>query len=83
MSKYRFKTRKEFIRDGLWDEKDNCPYYWDSDGEMNEYLGKDVPDKYVVNCDKDKSFIYDGWMFIMAMGCGLGYAWVGFIRFAI
>ena len=39
MTKYRFKTKEEFIRDGLWDEKDNCPYYWNSDGEMNEYLG--------------------------------------------
>ena len=63
MSKYRFKTREEFIRDGLWDEKDNCPYYWNSDGEMNEYLGKDVPDEYVVNCDEDKNFKYDGWLF--------------------
>ena len=31
MSKYRFKKREEFIRDGLWDEKDNCPYYWNSE----------------------------------------------------
>ena len=63
MSKYRFKTREEFIRDGLWDEKDNCPYYWNSDGEMNEYLGKDVPDKCIVYCDKNEEFKYDGWLF--------------------
>ena len=63
MSKYRFKTREEFIRDGLWDEKDNCPYYWSSNGDMNEYLGKDVPDKRIVHCDKNEEFTYDGWLF--------------------
>ena len=63
MSKYRFKTKKEFIRDKLWDEKDNCPYYWNSDGEMNEYLGKDVPDEFNVQCDNNKDFKYDSWLF--------------------
>ena len=38
MSKYRFKTREEFIRDGLWDEKCNCPDMWALDGEMKKYL---------------------------------------------
>ena len=63
MKKYRFKTREEFIRDGLWDEKDNCPYYWNPDGEMNEYLGIDVPDECIVYCDKNEEFKYDGWLF--------------------
>ena len=63
MSKYRFKTKEEFIRDKLWDEKDNCPYYWNYDGEMNEYLGIDVPDECIVYCNKNEKFKYDGWLF--------------------
>ena len=55
MSKYRFKNKEEFIRDGLWDEEDNCPYYWNSDGKMNKYLGKDVPDEFNVYCGKGKN----------------------------
>jgi hypothetical protein len=64
MSKYRFKTKKEFIRDGLWDEEYNCPDKWNSDGEMNNYLGIDVPDEYTVYCDKNEEFKYDGWLFL-------------------
>ena len=63
MTKYRFKTKEEFIRDGLWDEKYNCPNNWASDGEMNEYLGIDVPDECIVYCDKNEKFTYDGWLF--------------------
>ena len=63
MSKYRFKTREEFIRDDLWYEENNCPYDWAYNGEMNEYLGKDVPDEYTVYCDENETFTYDGWMF--------------------
>ena len=54
MTKYRFKKREEFIRDGLWDEKCNCPYRWASSGLMNKYLGKDVPDEFNIHCDKNK-----------------------------
>ena len=63
MSKYRFKTKEEFIRDGLWDEKDNCPKFWSHSGEMNKYLGTDVPDEFNVYCDKKEDFYYDGWFF--------------------
>ena len=63
MKKYRFKTKEEFIRDELWDDKYNCPYYWNSDGEMNEYLGKDIPDEFNIYCDKNEEFKYDGWLF--------------------
>ena len=63
MSKYRFKTKEEFIRDGLWDEECSCPYSWNFDGEMNKYLGIDVPDEHAVNCDEDKNFNHDGWAF--------------------
>ena len=63
MTKYRFKNREEFIRDGLWDEEDNCPYYWNSDGQMNKYLGMDVPDELNVHCNENEEFKYDGWLF--------------------
>ena len=63
MSKYRFKTKKEFIRDGLWDEKDNCPHEWAWDGQMNKYLGKDVPDEFNIHCDENEEFEYDNWLF--------------------
>ena len=63
MSKYRLKTKEEFIRDGLWDEKCNCPDAWALDGEMNKYLGKDVPNEFNIRCDDNKSFKYDGWLF--------------------
>ena len=63
MKKYRFKTKEEFIRDGLWDEKYNCPDRWNFDGEMNKYLGIDVPDELNVYCDKNEEFEYDNWLF--------------------
>ena len=63
MSKYRFKTREEFIRDGLWNKEDNCPHEWAWGGEMNKYLGMDVPDELNVYCNKKEDFQYDGWYF--------------------
>lgn len=63
MSKYRFKTKEEFIRDELWDEENNCPYNWASTGEMNKYLGIDVPDEFNVYCDENESFHHDDWFF--------------------
>ena len=61
MSKYRFKTKEEFIRDGLWDEKYNCPDKWALDGEMNKYLGKDVPNEFNVQCDDNEKVKYDSY----------------------
>lgn len=63
MKKYRFKTKEEFIRDGLWDEKDNCPNGWAFEGQMNKYLGADVPDECIVYCNKNEKFKYDDWLF--------------------
>lgn len=63
MSKYRFKTREEFIQDGLWDEKHNCPDEWSWEGKMNKYLGMDVLDEFNSYCNKKEDFEYDGWHF--------------------
>ena len=63
MSKYRFKKREEFIRDGLWDERYNCPDEWAWEGQMNKYLGIDVPDEFNIHCDENEDFQYDGWYF--------------------
>ena len=63
MSKYRFKKREEFIRDGLWNDTYNCPDKWTWGGQMNKYLGKDVPDEFNVQCDDNEKVKYDGWLF--------------------
>ena len=63
MSKYRFKTKEEFVQDRLWNNKHNCPKFWSPIGEMNKYLGTDVPDEFNVYCDKKEDFYYDGWFF--------------------
>lgn len=63
MSKYRFKTKEEFIRDGLWNDKYNCPDEWAWEGQMNKYLGIDVPEKFNMDCDEKKDFKHDGWHF--------------------
>jgi MoxR-like ATPase len=69
MSKYRFKTIKEFKSDGLW-ENDSCSSYddgypegWEQGGEMNKYMGQDVPDKFNSFMDKAQEFNMDGWSF--------------------
>ena len=63
MSKYRLKTKEEFIRDGLWDEKCNCPDNWAYTREMNKYLGTDVPEEFNTDCDKNRGFDYNDWIF--------------------
>ena len=63
MSKYRFKTKKEFIRDGLWDDKYNCPEEWNLEGQMNKYLGTNVPEEFNTDCDKNTGFEYNDWVF--------------------
>jgi len=61
MSKYRFKTEEEFKKEGLWDK--NCPQRWTISGNMNKYLGQDIPEEFNRDCDDGKSFSYSGWSF--------------------
>jgi hypothetical protein len=63
MSKYRFKTREEFERDGQWNDEYDCPVGWNESGDMNHYLGQDVPIYLYESCDVGGDFTDDGWYF--------------------
>jgi hypothetical protein len=63
MSKYRFKTQEEFYRDGQWNDEYDCPVNWAESGEMNHYLGQDVPIYLYERCDVGGDFNDDGWYF--------------------
>ena len=63
MTKYRFKTREEFIDDGLWNEEDNCPHHWNNHEEMNHFMGQDIPDKFIRQIEGGYDFNHDDWTF--------------------
>lgn len=69
MSKYRFKTVEEFKSDDIWvsdsysSSLDGYPDGWAEDGDMNKYIGMDIPDKFNSPMDKGKPFNMDGWKF--------------------
>lgn len=63
MSKYRFKTKEEFIKDGRWLEDCHCPIDWNWQGEMNKFLGKDITEFFEKECDKRLGFDMEGWAF--------------------
>jgi hypothetical protein len=63
MSKYRFKIQKEFEDDGLWNDEYYVPVGWAEGANMNEYMGQDVPDKFIKKIDAGHSFNDDGWTF--------------------
>lgn len=63
MSKYRFKTKEEFIRDGLWGYAYSSPLGWDICGNMNRFLGSDIPESLNKECDEGSGLMVDGWRF--------------------
>lgn len=63
MSKYRFKTEEEFIKDYLWDKIYKTPSQWASSVVMDKYLGTDVPDEYINNIENGDRFCIDSWTF--------------------
>jgi MoxR-like ATPase len=69
MSKYRFKTKEEFIDDNLWLEdsysssQDGYPQQWCEDGGMNKYLGEEIPSKFNKQIEQGHSFSMSGWTF--------------------
>jgi len=61
MKQYRFKTKEEFKADGLWDR--NCPTHWNSDGDMDQYIGQNIDTKFNVKIEEGKEFKIDDWTF--------------------
>jgi len=53
--RYRIKTKEEVINDGGWDNKNNKPYNWNLEGEMNYLLGYKLPEYYKGGDYKDYS----------------------------
>src|SRR5690625_4626909 len=66
MSKYRFKTKQELIRDGQWDYENNIPVGWNNNGYMNHFLGSDIPKEMNEKCDGGSDLNIDGWFFAPA-----------------
>ena len=66
MTKYRFKTQEEFEADGLWIEHydgHGSPQSWNDEGEMNHFMGKDIPDKFINYIESGQDFNHDDWTF--------------------
>jgi hypothetical protein len=66
MTKYRFKTREEFEDDGRWIEiydGDGTPQTWNDHGDMNHFMGQDIPDTFIKQIEQGKDFNYDDWSF--------------------
>jgi hypothetical protein len=61
MNKYRFKTEQEFKDEGSW--INSYPSGWNADGEMNYFLGQEIPEEFNSYCDSNSSFKYEDWRF--------------------
>jgi hypothetical protein len=60
---WRFKTKEEFIKDGLWDKHYNAPINWNDGGQMNKYLGEPIPENLNDKCENDQDLTIDNWYF--------------------
>lgn len=69
MKKYRFKTKEEFLNDGLWihdkysQHDDGYPEEWCEEGSMNKYLGQEIPTKFNGHIKKGYDFEIGSWIF--------------------
>lgn len=69
MKKYRFKTKEEFINDDLWihdihsQHDDGYPDHWSESGDMNKYLGQEIPIKFNEHIEKGYNFEMHTWIF--------------------
>ena len=69
MKKYRFKTKEQFQDDDCWVNDlwagplRGYPNGWSDCGEMNKYLGQEVPDQYHKYIEQQVSFRMDNWHF--------------------
>jgi hypothetical protein len=65
---YRFKTKEEFIADNLWVKEKNIPeggypYGWNDVGDMNCYLGQEIPSQYHKAVKYKQIFYMHDWEF--------------------
>lgn len=61
MTKYRFKTKEEFIADGEWNTYPTPhPKRWNEDGKMNHQLGQDIQDQFISKIENGLGFSVDG-----------------------
>lgn len=66
MTKYRFKTKEEFKKDCDWIDHHNgfeSPMHWNDFGEMNKFLGQDIPDEFIKHIESGFDFNYNSWTF--------------------
>jgi hypothetical protein len=69
MSKYRFKTKQEFINDDLWipdrhsSSHNGYPEEWAEDGDMNKYMGEEIPTKFNKYIESGDDFQMNSWTF--------------------
>lgn len=69
MKKYRFKTIDEFKEDNLWiddecsDHDNGYPEEWCESGDMNTYLGEEIPSKFNKHIEQGHGFDMHGWTF--------------------
>jgi hypothetical protein len=67
MTKYRFKTKEEFKADGRWKDYTSLgvsrPAGWNNRGEMNQFMGQDIPDEYIEKIEGSDHFSYSNWSF--------------------
>lgn len=63
MTKYRFKTREEFEADGLWSDWYNVPKHWNESHEMDDFIGQDIPDKFIRQIEGGYDFNHGDWTF--------------------
>lgn len=58
---WRFKTKEEFKRDGLWIDSKGIPQGWNKSGNMNYLLGKELIPEVHHLCERGETFKYDEW----------------------
>jgi len=66
MTKYRFKTREEFEADGLWVEHNEDyegPENWNDAGDMDHFMGQDIPDTFIRQIELGQDFHLLDWAF--------------------
>jgi MoxR-like ATPase len=64
MTKYRFKTKEEFIEDGDWYTRGTPhPRKWNDSGGMNHKMGQDVSDVYISQIEAGRTFSDGDWTY--------------------